>query len=342
MIPISNKFSVVLNVKRQGVPEDFSDAFDIVVLVSHATSSLSLFEPSPLSVNGNKIIFPVKPEEQKRVGRYSVKLVYKKKKEQGVQRYIAVAKNIFELVRPERGHHDDYTKTINVDLDIDISIDGKDGLTPYIGENGNWWIGGNDSGIPVRGEQGIQGEVGPKGDKGDKGDTGLQGEKGDTGTQGPRGEQGKIGPQGDMGPQGTSEWDDIQNKPTIQQTVFQVGGTLNGQSFPSYTAASVLRTGLAEVTFEATWAADAVALASLVTSASNFVQAIVRFSINNVLQDTAEVLICRAGNMTGGYQRIKVSTLLDVQVGDIINIGFRSTERAYIIHNRNTRITVKV
>lgn len=31
-------------------------------------------------------------------------------------------------------------------------ICGKDGLTPYIGENGNWWIGDEDTGVKATGE----------------------------------------------------------------------------------------------------------------------------------------------------------------------------------------------
>ena len=31
---------------------------------------------------------------------------------------------------------------------------GEDGLTPYIGTNGNWWIGETDTGIPATGYQG--------------------------------------------------------------------------------------------------------------------------------------------------------------------------------------------
>lgn len=38
---------------------------------------------------------------------------------------------------------------------------GRDGVTPEIGENGNWWIGNTDTGIAAKGE---------KGDKGDPGD----------------------------------------------------------------------------------------------------------------------------------------------------------------------------
>lgn len=29
----------------------------------------------------------------------------------------------------------------------DTGADGADGLTPYVGENGNWWIGGTDTGV---------------------------------------------------------------------------------------------------------------------------------------------------------------------------------------------------
>ena len=36
---------------------------------------------------------------------------------------------------------------------------GSDGETPVIGENGNWWIGGKDTGKPARGPQGEPGDV---------------------------------------------------------------------------------------------------------------------------------------------------------------------------------------
>lgn len=43
---------------------------------------------------------------------------------------------------------------------------GKDGLTPHIGENGNWWIGTKDTSIPARGQNGKDGatpEIGEDG-----------------------------------------------------------------------------------------------------------------------------------------------------------------------------------
>ena len=61
--------------------------------------------------------------------------------------------------------------------------DGKDGNTPFIGENGNWWIGTTDTGVKA---------TGVDGEKGDKGDTGEKGEKGDKGDKGDKGQNGSC------------------------------------------------------------------------------------------------------------------------------------------------------
>lgn len=59
--------------------------------------------------------------------------------------------------------------------------DGKDGITPTIGDNGNWYLGDTDTGKPSRGETGPQGPQGETGPQGEQGPLGPQGEKGDTG-----------------------------------------------------------------------------------------------------------------------------------------------------------------
>ena len=70
------------------------------------------------------------------------------------------------------------------------AIEAAMGYIPFIGENGNWWIGETDTGVDANGikgsagDKGDKGDTGEKGDKGDKGDTGDAGEKGDTGTDG--------------------------------------------------------------------------------------------------------------------------------------------------------------
>ena len=53
---------------------------------------------------------------------------------------------------------------------------GIDGNTPFIGENGNWWIGNTDTGVKAEGKDGQNGKDGAPGEKGDKG------EKGDSGS----------------------------------------------------------------------------------------------------------------------------------------------------------------
>ena len=68
--------------------------------------------------------------------------------------------------------------------------------SPYIGENGNWWVGTTDSGIKAAGEPGSDGAQGEKGDKGDTGAQGEKGEKGDKGDTGAQGEKGDTGATG--------------------------------------------------------------------------------------------------------------------------------------------------
>ncbi len=72
----------------------------------------------------------------------------------------------------------------------DTGPSGADGVTPHIGDNGNWYLGDEDTGVAAKGAKGDTGAQGPKGDPGAKGDTGAQGPKGDTGGTGPRGPAG--------------------------------------------------------------------------------------------------------------------------------------------------------
>ena len=59
--------------------------------------------------------------------------------------------------------------------------DGKDGTVVTMGDNGNWFIDGQDTGVSYKGE------------KGDKGDQGEQGPAGPQGPQGPAGPAGEAG-----------------------------------------------------------------------------------------------------------------------------------------------------
>lgn len=128
---------------------------------------------------------------------------------------------------------------------------GKDGLTPTIGANGNWYLGDEDTGKPSRGEKGDPGAKGADGAAGKDGSDGYspeatvtpinggakiiikdrngttsanvmngaqgpKGDKGDPGAQGPVGPQGKTGAQGDVGPKGENGSDATVTKESIK------------------------------------------------------------------------------------------------------------------------------
>ena len=81
---------------------------------------------------------------------------------------------------PMRVHIERAKETFNLTFD-DLTpeqkaeLTGPSGASPYIGENGNWFVGELDTGVQAHGAQG------PKGEQGPQGDTGATGAKGDTG-----------------------------------------------------------------------------------------------------------------------------------------------------------------
>lgn len=62
-----------------------------------------------------------------------------------------------------------------------FSLTGCSSNTPYIGDNGNWWVGESDLGVPATGETGPQGPEGPQGPVGPQGNSGDQGPQGEPG-----------------------------------------------------------------------------------------------------------------------------------------------------------------
>ena len=60
------------------------------------------------------------------------------------------------------------------------------GAAPNIGPDGNWVVGGVDTGVSATGPRGEQGPIGPAGPQGEKGDPGEQGPAGPKETPGAR------------------------------------------------------------------------------------------------------------------------------------------------------------
>lgn len=76
--------------------------------------------------------------------------------------------------------------------------DGKDGLTPYIGSNGNWWIGTTDTCIKAAGVNGADGKDGKDGINGKDGANGKNGANGKDGADGVGIADIKLGENGEL------------------------------------------------------------------------------------------------------------------------------------------------
>ncbi|WWU65225.1 hypothetical protein QJR26_02275 [Clostridium baratii] len=84
-------------------------------------------------------------------------------------------------------------------IDGKQGLPGENGVTPHIGDNDNWFIGIQDTGVPARGKDGKQG---PPGRDGEIGPRGLPGRDGEIGPVGPQGIPGLNGRDGEQGPKG--------------------------------------------------------------------------------------------------------------------------------------------
>ena len=96
---------------------------------------------------------------------------------------------------PMRVHIERAKETFNLTFD-DLTpeqkaeLTGPSGASPYIGENGNWFVGELDTGVQAKGAQGSKGEQGPQGAQGPKGAQGPQGVQGPKGASGAKGDTG--------------------------------------------------------------------------------------------------------------------------------------------------------
>lgn len=99
-------------------------------------------------------------------------------------------------------------KNLNEIQDSIIELESNGGITPAIGDNGNWYIGSTDTGKPSRGEKGDPGAAGAPGKDGTAGADGITPHIGDNGNwylgstdtgKPSRGATGAQGPKGDAG-----------------------------------------------------------------------------------------------------------------------------------------------
>ena len=148
-------FKITVN-RLDDEPEDFTDARNVRLTVNRKYSS---YQVSPLlTIRDNIIEFEFVGGGDAISGQYELHLYYEKLNEAsvtGVDKFYLDFCNAFILVDltcKEDTEFESESPSINLKGVIERNKDGKDGLTPFIGDNGNWWIGNVDTGKPSRGK----------------------------------------------------------------------------------------------------------------------------------------------------------------------------------------------
>lgn len=176
-------FKITVN-RLNDEPEDFTDARNVRLTINRKYSSYQV--SPPLTIHDNIIEFEFVGGGNATSGQYEVHLYYEKLNEAsvtGVDKFYLDFCNAFILVdltckedagfesespsinlkgiiERNRDGKDGVTPSIDPETkrwmigieDTGVVAEGKDGLTPFIGENGNWWIGDVDTGKPSRGK----------------------------------------------------------------------------------------------------------------------------------------------------------------------------------------------
>lgn len=92
------------------------------------------------------------------------------------------------IVKSEINNNGELELTYSDGQDVTLGkVVGADGLTPFVGSNGNWWIGTTDTGVKATGADGKDGAPGKDGERGEQG---IQGEQGVQGEPGEKGQDG--------------------------------------------------------------------------------------------------------------------------------------------------------
>ena len=119
---------------------------------------------------------------------------------------------------------------------------------------------------------GSEGAVGPRGPEGPAGPVGPQGPKGDTGSQGPQGIQGIQGPQGPAGADGkdgTTNYNDLNNRPSIENVTLSGNKTLADLGIASAESLTQTNNNVSAVTQTATAASTAASQANETATAAS-------------------------------------------------------------------------
>lgn len=158
-IRINNDIRLNWSIFRRQEPEDFSNTTLICLEIIHPYTRVKC-SPS-YTIEGNVITMQYPAKKQFHTGAYMLFLQYSKLDdtiEGGVSTFTVDCSDAFFLVEKSNqscsvsGNDNLKIVTVQIDSNIDRDADGRDGITPSIGENGNWYLGSFDTGKPSKGK----------------------------------------------------------------------------------------------------------------------------------------------------------------------------------------------
>ena len=170
-ILIGNDIFLQVAVTRMGGElEDITGVQSMEVVLWHMFHR-SNRKPATYAVSGNTISIRFDAPDQEEAGWYGISISYAKPddtSESGVRNYAVDVPFAFELIKSS-----DYEccpvcpasqdEPLELCANVSLCKDGKDGITPYIGDNGNWFIGSTDTGVPAKGKDGLTPHIGDNG-----------------------------------------------------------------------------------------------------------------------------------------------------------------------------------
>ncbi len=132
---------------KDGQPETFDNVLSFQIRLRQTTQKRGFTPYHTIEDNIIKITFLAK--DQQLIGEYDIFLHYTKPDASipgGIATYSRDLPRAFELKENSEGISEEYEFDIST-----IILKGSDGLTPHIGENGNWHIGDQDTGVRATG-----------------------------------------------------------------------------------------------------------------------------------------------------------------------------------------------
>lgn len=155
-VRLGNTLDISIRVRENGEPVDFDVYMNKSIKVRRQNTMSYMPVTNPV-FNQDTVSFSLPGKDQARSGIYEAIITYGDTDRTWDGPIVEFVDRSCKQGFPDNLCFDVDIRPVEVDACIQY---GKDGQTPHIGDNGNWWIGDVDTGVKARGEDGGPGSDG--------------------------------------------------------------------------------------------------------------------------------------------------------------------------------------